>query len=165
MSDASACVYDIDNLSEELTITIHKDVCSFQVKTETSTAALTRLFQVLADQNLSILVVQLGDEEVNFVIEGKYAEAARRALSTTALDWTSDEDCSILTIKAENMREASGIMYRILKALVDAKANISLIGDSYNSVSCLLSTEGAERAYAFLQEEFCSDSPAAAQEE
>ena len=154
MADYEDSVKDIETLDWVPRVMKQDEVTSIVVHCDTSPTTLTEVFSALSDQDIPVMVAQLGAEQVNFVIDTRHEAAAAAALTKLGKHFELNEDCSILTISSDNMREASGIMYRIVRALEDAGARVNLIGDSYNSVSCLLSADGAERAYALLQKEF-----------
>lgn len=150
-------VIGIEQSGERTQIIRRPGVISIVVYTATGAVELAKVFGALAEREVSIMVMQLGEGYASFVVDSKLREQARIALEGLGKEFRLSDDRTIVSIRASNMREASGIMYRIARALKRAEAKVDLIGDSYNSVSCLIDDSTVEQTYQELCAEFPQD--------
>jgi aspartokinase len=147
----------IEQSGERTQIVRRPGVTSIVVYTKTGSADLSEVFGALAESQISVMVMQLGEGCASFVVDSSLREPARVALERLGKEFRLSDNRTILSIRTNNMREASGIMYRIALALRRAEAKVDLIGDSYSSVSCLIDDSTVERAYQELCAEFPQD--------
>lgn len=96
------------------------------------------LLRLLADASVPIFLVKLHHTAVTFALEGKYLPAAEACLSAEGFFVTSRRDLALVSIVATSMRDLNGVMVRIADSFQEAGAHLYGVGDSHNSVQCLI---------------------------
>jgi len=116
----------------------------------TRTASIQKTFNVLAEAGIPLFLVKLHQTSVTFAVAGYDLPNAEKALSAADLKMKTRRDLAVVTIVAAAMREISGVMVAISDALYTAGARLYEMGDSHDSVQCLIEAERAEEAVAVL---------------
>jgi aspartate kinase len=91
---------------------------------------------------------------------GRDVQRAHEALRTTGMDVATRRDLALVAIRAASMRDLHGVIIAIADALYEAGAQILEIGDSHDSVQCLLEVGKITDAIAALRAKFHLDASA-----
>jgi len=115
------------------------------------TGRLARVFRALADASIPIFLIKLHHSAVSFAVEGARVPDVERCLRDLGLASASRRDLALLSIIASSMRDLTGVMVSIADALQEASTRLFGVGDSHNSVQCLIEGARVEPALAQLR--------------
>lgn len=121
---------------------------------EGRTGRILHLLRTVADQSVPIFLIKLHRSAVTFALESSEVPQLEKCLTAEGYDFKVRHDLVLLTILASSMRDLTGVMVQIADALQRAGARLFGVGDSHNSVQCLIDGEHVEAAYAQLNEAF-----------
>jgi len=112
------------------------------------------LLDVLAQNMISIDLINVFPKESIFTIDSKDLEKFNEIMSVLELKYTCIENCSKIALIGSRIRGVPGIMARVLKAL--AKANIEVLqtADSHTTIWCLVESKFTDQAINALHKEF-----------
>jgi aspartokinase len=116
-----------------------------------------RILQVLravADQSVPIFLIKLHRGAVTFALGSSEVPRLEECLGRQGYQFKVRHDLVLLTILASSMRDLTGVMVQIADALQQAGARLFGVGDSHNSVQCLIDGEHVDAAIAQLTEVF-----------
>ncbi len=138
-------------------VSIARDLAHVMVTVGTDadrTARIQRIFRVLADQNVPIFLIKLHSTAVSFAVSASRLADVDRCLKDVAQDCRTLRDLALVTITASSMRDLTGVMVSIADSLQRAGAKLYGVGDSHNSVQCLIEGAHADEAAAQLRQTF-----------
>ena len=118
------------------------------------TDEVRKVFRALADGRIPIFLIQIHPHGVSFAVEAEQVASVRKCLAALNLDSSSRADLAIVSVIASSMRDLTGVLVEIAAALNAAGARIYAIGDSHNSVQCLIDGEHVASAVALLKSRF-----------
>src|SRR4051794_8601742 len=130
-------------------LTVMRDVAHLVVYTGDDPGRTDRILQVfrfLADINVPVFLIKMHRTRLTMAMAGRDLARAHQALEPTEMRLSTRRDLALVAIRAASMRELHGVIIMIADALFEAGAQIFEIGDSHDSVQCLL--EGAKIADA-----------------
>jgi aspartate kinase len=123
-----------------------------------------KLFTVLAEERINILMISQGSSEVNisFIIEKGDLKKALRALKKAfpgkdvVTEIKHSDDVSIVAVVGAGMRGTKGVAARIFSAAAKAGVNILMIaqGSSEVNISFVVRRRDAQKAAGALHKEF-----------
>ena len=123
-----------------------------------------KLFGVLAEERVNILMISQGSSEVNisFIIEKSDLKKALRALKTAfpgrdvVTEIKHSSDVSIVAVVGAGMRGTKGVAARVFGAATKARVNILMIaqGSSEVNISFIVEQKDARKAASALHKEF-----------
>jgi aspartate kinase len=113
-----------------------------------------RVYQLLAERDISINLINLHPASLNLVVEDEAAERAIKALEGEEFQVTAVPSVALVSVVAANMRQLPDVMGRIAGALLHAQIPILQNGDSPDSIFCLVEAAKAEAAATALRAEF-----------
>src|SRR5947207_15068934 len=102
------------------------------------TSRIQRIFRILAEQSIPIFLIKLHRSAVTFAVEASQIPDVQRCLAGVATGFKTRQDLSLLTIMASSMRDLTGVMVNLADSLQEADARLYGVGDSHNSVQCLI---------------------------
>lgn len=111
-------------------------------------------FTELANQNISIDLINLLPEEKIFVINNKDVEKAEKILKENNYSYNILKNCCKVTAIGNGMRGVPGVLSRIVSALTRAEVEILQTSDSHTTISCLVKDKDAKIAVQSLHKEF-----------
>jgi aspartokinase len=115
---------------------------------------LQRVLRALADAQIPIFLIKLHPESISFALESDLVTRAEDCLHGLAGECGARGDLSLVTITATSMRDLNDVMVTIAESLQQAGARLYGIGDSHNTVQCLVETAWAAAAVTELTAAF-----------
>jgi aspartokinase len=115
---------------------------------------LLRVFQALAHENIPIFLIKLHRTAVTFAVESVHVPRVEACLSPIALECVTRPYLALVTVVASSMRDLTGVLVSIADSLQEAGARLYGVGDSHNSVQCLIEEAHVEAALQQLKETF-----------
>lgn len=112
------------------------------------------LLDVLADNLISIDLINVFTKENVFTIDGRDTNKLRDIMNDLALQYSIIENCSKLALIGSRMRGMPGVMARILKALTKENIDIFQTADSHTTIWCLVEAKNTQKAINALHKEF-----------
>ncbi|MBV8150053.1 MAG: aspartate kinase [Candidatus Eremiobacteraeota bacterium] len=121
----------------------------------TQRAALDRqLLRRIAERGASIDMINVNSAGVFFVCDSENVEVVREELRDMNLAVRIRSHCAKISIVGAGMRGTPGVMYRVVRAVVDAGVEIIHSTDSNITISVLVPEEDADRAEQALHDAF-----------
>ncbi|MDD2502436.1 MAG: aspartate kinase [Clostridia bacterium] len=108
----------------------------------------------LADNNISIDIINIFPEKMIFTIEGNITDKALQVLNVVAKPSRVLMNCSKISAVGERMRGVPGVMSRIILAMRSKQIEVLQTSDSHSTISCLVKGEDTVPAVLALHEEF-----------
>lgn len=112
------------------------------------------ILSYLADNNISIDIINIFPSKMVFTIEGYATEKAIEILKERKASYLVIENCSKISAVGDQMRGVPGVMSRIIRALTTKKIEVLQTSDSHTTISCLVRGEDTIQAILALHEEF-----------
>lgn len=112
------------------------------------------VFRALAEEAIPIFLIHLHARSVSFAIEESMLSKAQACLSRLSFDTSIRHNLARVDVVASSMRDLTGVMVQIAEALQEAGARLYGVGDSHNSVQCLIDGTRVEAAAAQLKRTF-----------
>jgi aspartate kinase len=113
------------------------------------------MFRRVADGQISIDQVTINQAGVAFVVEGDRGNDIRRLLSDLNIAVRVREGCSKLSIVGTGMRDAPGVVHKVIAVLSREDVEIIHCTDSNVTISILVPEQQAARAENAIHDEFC----------
>ena len=113
------------------------------------------MFRRVAEGEISIDQVTINQAGVAFVVEGDRGNDIRRLLSDLNIAVRVREGCSKLSIVGTGMRDAPGVVHKVVDVLSREDVEIIHCTDSNVTISILVPESQAARAESAIHDEFC----------
>jgi aspartate kinase len=113
-----------------------------------------RFFTDLADENVSIDIINIFPDRKVFTIEGKCKTKVIELINKYKVEYTLIENCCKITVIGEKMTGVPGVMAKIIRSLSKASVEILQTADSLSTIACLIREEDLEIAVEALHKEF-----------
>lgn len=113
-----------------------------------------RVYQALADREISINLITLHPASLSLTVEEAAADRAVSALKAAGFTVRAIPAATLVSVVAANMRSLPGVMGRIAAALLRAQIPMIQTGDAPDTVFCLVEAAKAAAAAAALRGEF-----------
>ena len=110
--------------------------------------------QTLAEQGISIDLINLLPEMLAFTVQEEAEERAANLLSSLGFEVERTGPCAKVSIIGAGMRGRPGVMARVVRALHEAGVEILQTADSHTTISCLVDRSQMQRALNALHDEF-----------
>ncbi len=147
-------------------LTVIRDVAHLVIQTgddASRTDRILQVFRLLADINVPVFLIKMHRTRLTMALAGRDLRRAEQALEVTGMPVATRRDLGLVAIRAASMRDLHGVIIMIADALFEAGAQILEIGDSHDSVQCLLEVGKIADAVNSLRDKFHLD-PASVQE-
>lgn len=118
------------------------------------TAQELNILKKLADNSISIDLINIFPDKIVFTIDGLDKQKAGELISEMKLEHEFIDDCCKVSAVGSRMRGVPGVMARIFGSLKDAGCEILQSADSHMNISCLVKQKDSIRAVKALHEEF-----------
>lgn len=118
------------------------------------TGRVLRTFRTLADESIPVFLIKLHRTAVSFAVEASHVPHVEQCLRDVAFECAARPNLALVTIVATSMRDLTGVMVRIADSLQRAGARLYGVGDSHNTVQCLVAGEHIEAAVRELERTF-----------
>lgn len=112
------------------------------------------IFSVLADNNISIDLINVFPEYKAFTIDDDCTDRAEYILKKMNLKYSAIKNCSKISTIGDGIRGVPGVMARIIRALKRNNIKILQTSDSHTTIWCLVKNEDTPRAIIALHNEF-----------
>lgn len=112
------------------------------------------LLDVLAENLISIDLINVFTKEKIFTIDGKDINKLSTIMKELSLDYSVIENCSKIALIGNRMRGMPGVMARILRVLTKEGIDILQTADSHTTIWCLVEGNNTLRAINALHSEF-----------
>lgn len=112
------------------------------------------ILKVLAEADIHFIIPKIHQDTLNFVLPQEEASKALEKLREIGYNPQMLAGCSLVTVYAPDMRNLFGIMVQILETMLRQGAEVLQVGDSYDSVSCLIREEKLKEIVLALGEVF-----------
>jgi aspartate kinase len=112
------------------------------------------LFTSLAENNVSIDLINVFPKHKIFTVDGKDTERVTRILKSMGVKFTLIEDCSKIAIIGNGMRGVPGVMAKILSVLSSNNIEVLQTADSHNTIWCLVKKDDTTKAINSLHNAF-----------
>ncbi|MER3412644.1 MAG: hypothetical protein C4341_00065 [Armatimonadota bacterium] len=106
----------------------------------------------LKDADCSIDFLKISNSGFSFIVPESGADAAIRALRSAGFAADALGGRSIITVRAPNIRDESGLVARIAQLVVRSGATIEQLGDMHSSVQVVVETSRVEEAAGALRD-------------
>jgi aspartate kinase len=117
-----------------------------------------KVFQVLAEAQVSVDLINLAVDSIVFVIDEAKVGPARQALDALGLDVQINTGFAKVSVVGAGMHGVPGVMARVVNCLTAENIPIYQTSDSHANISCLVLEEHTPRAVQALYREFHLDS-------
>ncbi len=115
---------------------------------------VSRILGALAEEGISFSIPKIHENVLTFAFPEADGERAMNKLKSMGYDPRLIKGCALVTVYAPDMRDLFGIMVQILEAMLNKRTEVLQVGDSYNSVSCLINEGRLRDAVEGLGEVF-----------
>jgi len=112
------------------------------------------IFSTLADNKISIDLINIFPEYKVFTIDDECTEKAVKLLENMNMEFSLVRNCSKISVIGEGIRGVPGVMARIIKALSHNGIEILQTSDSHTTIWCLVKGEDTAKAMISLHNEF-----------
>lgn len=113
-----------------------------------------RILTQLADNNISIDIINIFPDKMIFTIEEAMKSVAKDIIESNGCQYSMLENCSKISVVGSKMRGVPGVMSTIVSALNRNSIRILQTADSHTTISCLVRGEDTAKAVLALHEEF-----------
>jgi aspartate kinase len=112
------------------------------------------LFRRLSEHKVSIDMINVNDAGIFFIADSDQIDTVRSQLQNLNLALRVRPNCAKISIVGAGMRGTPGVIYRVVKALTDAKVEIIHSTDSNITISVLVREEEMDRAEQAVHDSF-----------
>lgn len=130
----------------------HALVVASGLSEEDSSPRMLDALRALKDADCSIDFLKISSSGFSFIVPEAGAEAATSALRSAGFSAEALAGRAIITVRAPNIRDESGLVARIAQLVVRSGATIEQVGDMHSSVQVVVETPKAEKAAAALRD-------------
>src|SRR6056297_100746 len=113
-----------------------------------------QVFQLLADQGISVDFINIRESVISFVIDNEKRELSKEILSKNDFDFEINEEYVKISIVGGGMTGQPGIMARIVNTLHEVGVKIYQTTDSHTVISCLIEQKDKIKAQNALHDAF-----------
>ena len=108
----------------------------------------------LSSRSIPIFLIKLHTSAITFAVETEFLIATEECINNAGFTVRTKTGLALLTINASSMRDLSGVMVNIADSLQSAGARLFGVGDSHNSVQCLIDGQHVDAAVKKLSATF-----------
>jgi aspartokinase len=144
-------------------LTVIRDVAHLVIHTGDDNGRSDRILQVfrfLSSIDVPVFLIKLHRTRLTMAMAGRDLQRAHDVLQSTGMEVVARRDLALVAIRAASMRDLHGVIIMIADALFEAGAQILEIGDSHDSVQCLLEVGKIAEAVSCLRATFHLDASA-----
>lgn len=118
------------------------------------TGAAVRIFEAMAENGISVDMIQVAPYQIGFIIKQDLAERARQVLEQMALEVAIEPGYAKVAIVGTGMRGVPGVMARMMKGLRQSEIAVYHSADSHINIACLVKQDEMSKALQALHETF-----------
>lgn len=113
-----------------------------------------QLFRILADADIPVFLIKIHRDSTALAVSGNDLTRAHEVLEQENLKLTIRRELTLVIIRASSMREMYGTMTIIAEAIYKAGALLLAVGDSHDSVQCLIAAQYVDDVIRNLRDTF-----------
>ncbi|CUH96151.1 Aspartokinase 1 [Propionispora sp. 2/2-37] len=121
---------------------------------EESCTASFEVFKLMADNHISVDLINVHPGQIMFTVSGEVVERAAAELQRHGYQAAVTYDCAKVSVVGGGMREVPGVMANFVEALAVKHIPILQTVDSHTSISALVKKEDVQAAVTALHEKF-----------
>jgi len=149
----------ITNLKNERPVTVitsENKIIYTQIFPQEENIHATELsvFQILAEQNVSVDFIDITPELISFIVDDLNKDKLLQIVNENNYYFNIKKNFSKVSVVGSGMTGMPGVMSKIVKALTDRDITIYKCTDSYTTISCLVKSVDEKKAISALHEEF-----------
>lgn len=115
------------------------------------------IFHILAEENISIDLINVSSKERAFTINKSDLLKFDKIAKKMNITYSYIDNCSKIAVVGAKMRGIPGVMARILDALDAGDVDILQTADSHTTIWCLVNSDRVREAINLLHDEFILD--------
>ena len=119
--------------------------------------AKTQFFQEMADEGISIDMINFSPDRYQFVLDDMHLPSLQRLLSHRSFVYETRQEVSKVTIIGNRITGIPGVMASVIRALTQVEIPLLQSTDSHTTISCLVDSASAAKAVQALHQEFRLD--------
>ncbi|WP_343759940.1 aspartate kinase [Clostridium oceanicum] len=146
-SNSKNVITGITHMSDRMQVNV-------QLKDNSENKSYRRLFNILADNFISIDLINVFPTEKIFTIDDKDFDKFEALMKEKDLKYSYVKGCSKIAIIGSRMRGIPGVMAKILNALSRGDIEVLQTADSHTTIWCLVPGEDTKKAIKVLHDEF-----------
>ncbi len=135
-------------------ITCKKNRAQVIVYLDNNDKHLKELLDLIANNNISIDLINLFTERKVFTVDEKHVQTIENILQSEDYKYKIIKNCSKISLIGHKINGLPGVMARILGVLLKVNVSILQSSDSHTTIWCLVSDEDTEKALNALHNEF-----------
>lgn len=144
----------VDNIITGITHMSDRTQVKVSLKENNQNGNYYEILNVLAQNGISIDLINVFPEESVFTIDGKDISKFDHIMKNLNLVYTYTENCSKIAIIGSRMRGIPGVMAKILNYLNNENIKILQTADSHTTIWCLVESEYTKQAINALHRGF-----------
>lgn len=113
-----------------------------------------RIFRSLADAGVSLDLINVSPESIQFTVKEEDLLLARQVLGGFPVQICEHPGCARVSVVGIGMRGVSGVMARVVQGLTSAGVEILQTSDSHLTITCLIEQSGLTKAVNSLHQAF-----------
>lgn len=137
-------------------VTYLNNIVQIKIKLDDAmgTEASFKVFKMMADNSISVDLINVHPGQIMFTINAEHAEKASGQLKQLGHSFEIVESCAKVSVVGGGMREVPGVMASFIEALSRKDIAILQTVDSHTSISVLVSQNDVGAAVKSLHEKF-----------
>ena len=124
------------------------------IRFEEDTPSSNDLFTVLADEGISIDLINVFPQYKAFTIDDSDTDKVKAILDKLCPDYSIIRNCSKVSVIGSGMKGIPGVMSKILKALSIENIKVLQTADSHMTIWCLVEEHNTKKAINILHKTF-----------
>ncbi|MCX6089621.1 MAG: aspartate kinase [Candidatus Atribacteria bacterium] len=135
-------------------IAYRKGLAQIRVKLNGNRENSLKMFQLLAQKEISIDLINLFPETVAFVAEEGKAQKVKDLLEKENFDLSLTFPCAKISLIGSGMADRPGVVSTMVEALKEVEVEILQTSDSHVTMTCLVNAGDMEKAIQVLHRKF-----------
>lgn len=124
------------------------------IRFEEETPSSNDLFTILADEGISIDLINVFPQYKAFTIDDSDTDKVKAILDKLCPDYSIIRNCSKVSVIGSGMKGIPGVMSKILKALSIENIKVLQTADSHMTIWCLVEEHNTKKAINILHKTF-----------
>ena len=146
-NNSNKIISGITHLNNRTQVTI-------KLKDNKNNARYRNLLNILAENKISLDLINIFPTEQIFTIDSSRKEKLREVLNKINLVYNFTDNCSTIAMVGIGMRGVPGIMAKIMNTLAENSIEILQTADSNMTIWCLIKSEHVDKALNLLHKAF-----------
>lgn len=135
-------------------ITYKRNRAQITVELDNNEEYLQKLLNIIAENNISIDLINILPEKKVFTIDEKHSMPMERILKEGNYKYKVINNCCKISIIGHKINGLPGVMAKIINALLSVNVSILQSSDSNTTIWCLVKDEDTEKSIYALHNEF-----------